>query len=138
MTKPVTSSVTDKIPERTGENRKRGRPVTSVTFDCHIKSEACPCCGYPMPSDALAPKLQGAQRQLYEIVRDAGTLGITKNELMTKLYGHRADGGPLTDNIISIMNWQLNKKLRKAGLAIKPMRKGGCARYRLWEVSHEA
>ncbi len=129
--------VTEKSSEIQSEKRKRGRPVTVVTFDCHIKGEPCPTCGHPMPTDALAPKLQGIQRQLYEIVRDAGTLGITKNELIAKLYGHRADGGPLTDNIISIMNWQLNKKLRLAGFEIKAMRKGEGARYQLRSVSHE-
>jgi len=38
-------------------------------------------------------------RRLYEIVRDAGDYGITRDALAQKLYAHRTDGGPASNCI---------------------------------------
>lgn len=104
-----------------------------------------------MASDRLSDLLQGVQRQLYEAVRDAGRLGITNASLMSRLYGGRADGGPVTRNIVSVMNIHINRKISKLGFEIvgrggpnstyrlevydatRP-RRTGRARYRVYEA----
>lgn len=114
-------SVTKCNGETVNSNSAQDPAVTDARTARHGTSHVssvCPTCGHPMASDRTADLFQGAQRQLYECVRDAGQLGISNDQLMSKLYGHRADGGPNTPNIVAVMNWHINRKLRLIGLEV--------------------
>ena len=68
-------------------------------------------------------------RQLYELVRDAGEYGITKQELIRRLYAHRADGGPESNCIKVIVCNRINPRIAKHGVKIQCGR--GHSYYRL-------
>ena len=57
-------------------------------------------------------------RRLYEIVRDAGDYGITRDAFAQKLYAHRTDGGPASNCIKQIISARINPRLAAFGLAI--------------------
>ncbi len=83
------------------------------------KLERCPTCGHPIGGDAVANALAGRQRMLYEIIRDAGTLGIDRTSILSRLYADAEDGGPMSRNIVAVTANHTNKKLVRFGLKIR-------------------
>jgi hypothetical protein len=81
-----------------------------------IMTPACPCCGFPIPSDRAAACLVG---KLYEIIKAVGTRGIATPLVMAKLYDDDPAGGPESPNIISVMAKHVNSHINAFGLAIR-------------------
>lgn len=94
------------------------------------RTRACPTCGHPIPSDAVAATLIGKQRRLYEIVATAGSRGVTSMQIMSALYGDDPAGGPESPNIVCVMVGHVNRHLKQHCLAIKG-RSGHGGYYRL-------
>jgi hypothetical protein len=90
----------------------------------------CSTCGHPIPDAAAAARLVGKQKHFYEIVADAGTVGISSQDIMRKLYADDPAGGPESPNILSVMARIVNLHLERHGVAIKG-RSGPGALYRL-------
>jgi len=81
-------------------------------------SHVCAECGHPIPSDEVAAVLSPRQRRVYEIVRLAGTAGISAKEIRNKLYENDPNGGAKNTNIISVFAHYANVRLRPFGLEI--------------------
>ncbi len=85
-------------------------------------TKVCPHCGHPMPADEVTLMLTPRQRQLYEIVRDAGIAGISARDILDKMYADEPNGGPDTANIISVFAHHANVRLKPFGLEISARR----------------
>lgn len=81
--------------------------------------EVCKCCGHPIASDEIAAVLPGKQRRLYEIVRDAGQLGVSCGTVMDRLYADDINGGPESHNVVQVQAMHVNRKLRAFGIAVR-------------------
>lgn len=79
--------------------------------------KSCPHCGHPLV-DSVAETLPRRQRRLYEAVEQAGNAGISRAQLMEKMYYDDPNGGPDSSNIVSVTVHVINKKIAKRGLAI--------------------
>jgi hypothetical protein len=83
------------------------------------KATLCPHCGAPMPGDKVLLALTIMQRRLFEIVRVTGTAGITRADIMGKLYGDEAVDRPRNLGIISVMANNMNLRLKEHGIRLK-------------------
>jgi hypothetical protein len=93
----------------------------------------CPACGRPRLAHEVEITLAPMERRLYQIVEQAGSVGITNPRCVAQLYAQHRDGGPKSGNIIAVMTNHLNRKLVPFGVAIRS--KGGPgAVYRLVKV----
>ncbi len=80
----------------------------------------CPTCHHPIPSDAIATEMDTPlRRQIYEIIRDAGTLGIHQERLEQLLYGDDPNGGAGSNTCKVTICRAINPVLRRHGLIIK-------------------
>ena len=82
-------------------------------------TKTCETCGHPIPDDEAGALLRGRQKKLYEIVKSAGSLGISSQAAMERLYADHPEGGPGTTNVMSVHASNANKKLRAVGLRIR-------------------
>jgi hypothetical protein len=96
----------------------------------------CPCCGHPLPSDDVVRAIKGRKRRkLYELVRDAGQLGISVRVLMDKLYADDPSGGPHHHSVISVLaQHHINPVIAQFGLKLV-CGSGGGRVYRLKEIA---
>jgi hypothetical protein len=85
----------------------------------------CASCGHPVFSDAIAARLCGKQRRLYEVVQAAGARGLTASQIMNEIYADDPNGGPESSNIVSVMVRIVNLHLEHFGLAIRGQRGPG-------------
>ena len=79
----------------------------------------------------------GKSRLLLERIVRAGKNGIGGEQLFGYLYDQDPNGGPLTGrNILSVMVWHLNKKLKSVGKRIEGGQGGRhvAATYRLVDL----
>jgi len=75
----------------------------------------CPCCGQIIPPAIRMPEVK---QRIYDVVRKSHD--ITRRDLMNAVYADRYDGGPLSDNVISVHIKQINERwLRPHGIQIK-------------------
>ena len=94
----------------------------------YITMEICPTCGQTIP-----PRFQitgRVSRRLVEIVvkrRD----GITRGELTALLYAEDPNGGPQSENIVSVLIHNINEQLAPQGYRIRGIRGGPGSRYYL-------
>lgn len=68
------------------------------------------------PPEQILPRLQ---RRIYLALRDAGSAGLCKRELVEKLYGDRPDGGPEYVGLtITITIGKMHERLAPYGLVL--------------------
>lgn len=79
----------------------------------------CPTCGHPIPTDNIAASFSPVRRQIYELVRDAGTEGITRVSMEQLIYANAPGGGPETNSIAVIICQSINPALKARGLVIR-------------------
>lgn len=76
----------------------------------------CPCCKQPLP-DAFADledkaRLTRQERALFRVVANANGRNVAAASIIETLYGHDADGGPLTANqVIRALIMRANRKM---------------------------
>lgn len=101
------------------------------------ETQLCPYCGHPFAPDEVAAALPGRQRRLFEIIRAAGSVGISARDILGMMYAADPNGGPNTTNIISVFAHHANKKLKPFGLAISA-RRGQSPLWRLLKIEEGA
>jgi hypothetical protein len=84
----------------------------------------CLLCGHPIPSPAVAAAFVGRERQLVEIVANAGADGIGTPRILDQLYSSDPAGGPESSNIVAVMVKRINRRLAQHGMAIRGRRGG--------------
>jgi len=97
---------------------KKGKNRIKPVYPVNV----CRECGHPIPTDDIAAVLSPRQRRVYEIVRLAGTAGISSKEIRDKVYENDPNGGPKETNIISVFAHYANVRLRPFGLEITARR----------------
>lgn len=129
----MTISVTSKTLKITGKTRiedlklsreSRKTVTPGVTF--------CPTCHHPISTDDIAHNFAPVRRQVYELIRDAGTDGITRPALEALIYEGTRHGGPDSNSIAVTICQGINPRLKPKGLMIRS--RG--YRFRLERISH--
>lgn len=88
-----------------------------------VKVPLCKCCGHPIVADEIGVVLTPLQRRIFNIVKRAGTAGLTAHEIIIDLvYGSQPRGGPISRNVISVVCLQMNRRLVQFSVAIKASR----------------
>ena len=93
----------------------------------------CRACGFPVPEEEMAWLFHGQQREIFETVARAGTVGISSEQLVASVYRDDPDGGPLyARNVIAVqIRQQINPRLEQHGLKITAGRGRASMPYRL-------
>jgi hypothetical protein len=93
----------------------------------------CQCCGFPLAQDEVAWLFRGKQRRIFEALARAGNAGLSREQLLDRVYWDDPEGGPLTARgVIAVMICQqMNPKLEPFGLQIKGLSGRGSWPYRL-------
>lgn len=112
----VTSDVTFHI-HRNIEFPQKDRRIRDISPRQHVTE--CPTCGHPIPLDDIASSFPPLRRQIYELVRDAGTEGITRIAMEHLLYADAPGGGPETNSIAVTICRGINPVLKPRGLIIR-------------------
>lgn len=84
-----------------------------------MKPKLCPTCQRPVPQDEIEALFTKLQRRIYRAVADAGSVGLTKWQVLEKAYFDDPSGGPGSPNIIRVSVCKMNKALREHGLKIR-------------------
>lgn len=80
----------------------------------------CEKCGHPLPSLEVQLDLTKPQRRIFNALQRAGQAGLTRDQIIEKVYTDDPNGGPLTAlNSICVQRWKMNKKMKPFGLFIK-------------------
>ncbi len=95
-----------------------------------MKQKICECCGHPLPDRHARLGLTRGQLRIFQIVEKAGTAGITRHDLMDKVYANDINGGPDSQNVLNVQKTKMNLRLLKHGLRIAST--GG--HYTLWRL----
>lgn len=85
-----------------------------------LNHDRCQHCGQRLPPMRLPEgwfKSNTIKRRIWDAV--TSWPGMTATELMDWCYGHDPNGGPDSQNIISVHVNQMNKSLKTIGLKIK-------------------
>ena len=95
----------------------------------------CQCCGHPLPDNDVLLELTLMQRRIYLELQRAGKRGLTRSELVDRLYVGDANGGPLTaKNGLSVQRGRMEGILRTHQLKITSTR-GADALWRLTVIT---
>lgn len=101
----------------------------------------CKCCGQvlplvlPAPLAALAQKLPGKRRKMFERIYSAGPGGIHSDRLIHLIYGEDPDGGPdWAQKCINVMAYKINSVLRPRGWRVTAKRKYAQGTYFLEKI----
>ncbi len=78
----------------------------------------CQSCRHPLPESELHSGLTPMQRRIFEALKRAGRRGLTREELMGKVYGDDPDGGPLGMTQLHIHRKRMIPVLQAQGLTI--------------------
>ena len=87
-----------------------------------MKVPVCKCCGHPLVSDEIGVVLTPLQRRIFNVVKRAGTAGISGGDIMDEVYANTRDGGPDSTNIIAVVAGQANKRLSQFNVKIRGKR----------------
>lgn len=90
----------------------------------------CECCGHPILDHHASLGLTRSQLKLFQILEKAGQAGISRTDLMDKMYADRIDGGPDSPNVLNVQKTYTNRRLLRHGLSI--VTSGG--HYALWRL----
>jgi hypothetical protein len=95
---------------------------------------ACPYCNHPFADPDIRDKLTFQQIRIFDAVEAAGQAGITRAELMHKVFFDRPDGGPENRGILSVQKSLMGPALTHYGLKIVSSY-GHDARWRLMPLT---
>jgi len=84
-----------------------------------MKVPLCKTCGHPIIADEVGIVLTPLQRRIFNIVKAAGTAGLTARDIVEMVYSNDPAGGPISPNVISVVCNQMNKRLAQFSLAVK-------------------
>jgi len=87
-----------------------------------MKVPVCKCCGHPLVSDEIGVVLTPLQRRIFNVVKRAGTAGISGGDIMDEVYANTRDGGPDSTNIIAVVANHANKRLSQFNIKIQGKR----------------
>jgi len=104
----------------------------SATTDARYCT-SCPTCGALIPGEDVALMMVGRQRRMFEIVRRAGTVGISARDLISVAYDDDPNGGPASATIVSSTIRAINQKIYLRDLVIRGKR-GPHGRYCLFRL----
>lgn len=90
-----------------------------------MKVPVCKSCGHPIVADEIGVVLTPLQRNIFNIVRRAGSAGIAGKDIMEVVYANVRDGGPDSTNIIAVVANQANRRLAQFNLKIQGKRGPG-------------
>jgi hypothetical protein len=90
----------------------------------------CKCCGHPLPESNAALGLTRGQQRLFQFVEKAGRAGITRHDLMDRMYANDPNGGPDSLNVLNVQKTNMNRRLLKHGLKITTSR----GHYSMWRL----
>lgn len=97
-----------------------------------MKPNLCPSCQRPLHDHGVGAMLPPTKRRIYEAVAAAGEYGITRWDVMDKVYAN--NGGREGETAIKVHVCQMNKLMRPFGVKIIADRRehvGGSGLYRL-------
>lgn len=83
-----------------------------------MKVAVCKCCGHPLVSDEIGVVLTPLQRRIFNVVKQAGTAGISGSDIMDSVYANVRNGGPDSTNIIAVVAGQANKRLAQFNIRL--------------------
>jgi hypothetical protein len=83
----------------------------------------CPHCHHPMITDQVGADLPALSRRIYELVRDAGQVGISSHDLADRAYVSKRHGRPETNSVSVLISQRINPLLAAHG--VKLMSRGG-------------
>jgi hypothetical protein len=87
-----------------------------------MKVPTCRCCGHPILSDEIGVVLTPLQRRIFNVVKRAGTAGISGGDIMDEVYANVRGGGPDSTNIIAVVANHANKRLSQFNIKIQGKR----------------
>jgi hypothetical protein len=87
-----------------------------------MKVPVCKCCGHPILSDEIGVVLTPLQRRIFNVVKRAGTAGISGGDIMDEVYANVRGGGPDSTNIIAVVANHANKRLSQFNIKIQGKR----------------
>lgn len=115
MTESVTLHIHRKVEFAQYDARKRDRQSHAR----HKGVTECPTCGHPIPTDDIAAGFPPTRRMIYELIRDAGSEGITRVAMEQLVYADARGGGPETNSIAVTICRGINPVLKARGLVIR-------------------
>ena len=81
-----------------------------------MRSKVCPQCQRPLPP---ALPVHGPVRQrIVDLIASRSDAGITRHELLDLVYANDPNGGPDTENVISVLVKKANNDLAPLGYCI--------------------
>jgi hypothetical protein len=95
--------------------------------------KVCACCGHPLPVYDTLKGLTPSQQRIFELVEKAGQAGVSRRELMDKIYGGNPNGGPSSPNVLNVQKTKMQIVLQSRGLKITS-EGGHYARWRLEKI----
>jgi len=94
---------------------------------------ACPYCNHPFAEAGIRDKLTPQQVRIFDAVEAAGQAGITRSELLAKIYFDRPEGGSENRGLLSVQKTLMGPALTHFGLKITSSY-GHDARWRLMAI----
>lgn len=83
----------------------------------------CPHCNHPMVADQVGADLPALSRRIYELVRDAGSAGISWRDIVERAYFSKRHGSPATNSVAVLISQRINPYLAPHG--VKLLSRGG-------------
>jgi DNA-binding response OmpR family regulator len=96
-----------------------------------MKIPICETCKRPLPIDGIANSLPPTKRKIYEAIVASGARGLSRTEIMDKVYEDREDGGAERSDRVKVNISQINRTLREEGAPV-------CIRWSLGQYRVEA
>lgn len=84
-----------------------------------MKPRVCETCHRPLPMDDIAGMLPPVKRRIYEAIAEAGARGLSRDEIMDRVYEDRIDGGPERSDRVKVNICQINRLIRPRGFNLK-------------------
>ena len=103
---------------------------------------SCPCCGQSVDSERVDARtllrsvvLSPSERVVTEMLAERFGRWVSFDRIISRLYGHRADGGPAwAKGTARRFTWTANKRLLPLGLRIESTRGGVDTQRRLVRI----
>lgn len=90
-----------------------------------MKVPICKCCGHPIVSDEIGVVLTPQQRRIFNVVKQAGSAGISGPSIMDAIYANAINGGAESSSIIAVVVRNANRRLEQFSIRIRGKRGHG-------------
>jgi hypothetical protein len=93
-------------------------PLVNSAYGEEVKMPTCPSCGQrirPERPERFGVQLTSFKARLVDIIKDAGKLGVSTDDIMRTLYLDRPKVGPAT---VKAHVWQINELLSETNYSI--------------------